>query len=341
MSLDLLKFDNQIYVHKLNANELGYRNGKPRGAGRFILVSKSCIGYFPPLSEVVLNDHIFIDVIPPFSDDVVLTNYIYHNSKYATSEKGETRDEYRIYLNSGNDINRDYYKPDDMVLFVKIYKEQDIIYKVLYLKASSDNYARVKKILEIVDRTHKSNALIAVKELAFIDDLRKIRVGSKVIPEEIIKLAFEEKISHVPTAEDRVEATRVMRSRSFRDLVLYFYDYRCAITGKELFIDHKDLNNLEAAHILARSGGGGSHPANGIALERNLHWAFDKGFFTINFDGKEYRVETHKEALRVPYLAKINKNKLFVPEDSRSRPNIESLEWHKQNIFGIFLKTEI
>jgi predicted restriction endonuclease len=108
-----------------------------------------------------------------------------------------------------------------------------------------------------------------------------------------------------------------------------------------MFIDYKDFNNLEAAHLLARAAGGGSHPSNGMALERNLHWAFDKGFFTVNFNGKEYFVEVHKDAMRIPYLSKMHEKKLWVPEDSRSRPNVESLKWHKENVFGLFLKTEI
>src|ERR1019366_7749157 len=122
MSLNLLTFDGQVYVHKCNANELGYRKGEAGGAGRFLLVAKTCIGYFPPLSEVVLYDHVLIDLIPPFNDEVVLTKYVYHNSKTATSDSSETRDEYRIYLNTLNDPDRDYYKPDDIVVIVKIYE---------------------------------------------------------------------------------------------------------------------------------------------------------------------------------------------------------------------------
>ena len=336
-----LKFDEKVYAHKLNANELGYRNGKPGGAGRFILVAKSCIGYFPPLSEVVLNDHVLIDVIPPFTDEIVLTNYIYHNSKYATLDENEDRDEYRIYLNSKNDLDRDFYKPDDIVLFVKISEDEDFLYKIIHLKQDSKDYAKIESLITSFDTRRGSHALLDMKSLTFLTLLRKITIGKKVIPQEIIEESLKEQINHAPvTEEDKYDTTRVVRSKSFRDLVLYFYDFKCAITGKALFIDHKDFNNLEAAHLLARASGGGSHPANGMALERNLHWAFDKGFFTVNFDGNEYHVEVHKDAMRVPYLASKHGQKLLIPEDSRSRPNAESLKWHKENVFGLFLKTE-
>jgi len=88
--MELLKFDEQAYVHKLNAQELGYRNGKPHGAGRYFYVSKSCISYFPPLSEVVLNDHVLLDLIPPNADQVALTKYVYHNDKFAAAAQGDS-----------------------------------------------------------------------------------------------------------------------------------------------------------------------------------------------------------------------------------------------------------
>ena len=344
MTTKILKFDDNVYVHKLNANELGYRNEKPGKAGRFILVAKSCISYFPPLSEVALNDHVILDLIPPFTDEVVLTNYIYHNSKYATTNDSENRDEYRVYLNSRNDTDRDFYKPSDIVLFVKIFEFEDdtFLYKVLQVKPSSKDYDRLNALLWEKDKQRGSHALVSMKEVTFLDSLRKINIGKKVIPEEIIKEAFEEPVSHVSiTDEKKFDTTQIMRSRSFRDLVLYFYNFKCAVTGKDLFIDYKDFNNLEAAHLLARASGGGSHPSNGMALERNLHWAFDKGFFTVTFDGSDYVVEVHKDAMRVPYLASKNGQKLIIPEDSRSRPNVESLKWHKENVYGLFLKTEI
>lgn len=40
--------------------------------------------------------------------------------------------------------------------------------------------------------------------------------------------------------------------------------------------------NLEAAHIWPRSHKGLYLPSNGIALCRDMHWAFDKGMFTVD-----------------------------------------------------------
>ena len=48
-----------------------------------------------------------------------------------------------------------------------------------------------------------------------------------------------------------------------------------------------DLFNLEAAHIKPQAHQGTFLPCNGIAMCRDMHFAFDKGFFCISDD---YRV---------------------------------------------------
>lgn len=331
-------FEGVAYLRKLNAQELGYRNGRPGGAGRYFLVSKGAAGFFPPLSDVIVNDNVILDVIPPFSDDVVLTKYVYHNDKIA----GEgTRDEYRLYLNTKNDPERNYFQPEDITVFVKIFgAENNLTYKMLRYTSDDKEYAKLNSLIEAapVNAHSNSHSLIALKELTFLDSLRKIHVGKKIIPQEIIDEALAQPVDHaLVTEEDRDETTRIIRSRSFRDLIMYFYEDKCAITGKSLLIDYRFFSNLEAAHILARAAGGGSHPSNGMALERNLHWAFDKGFFTLT---AEYKVEVHPEAMRIPYLKSKHGQEITVPQDDRSKPNRDSIQWHRENVFGLFLRTD-
>lgn len=334
-----IKSDDEVYVRKLKAQELGYRSGIPHGGGRYFYISKSSTPYFPPLSDTVTNDHLLLNIIPSFNDEIVLTKYVYHNDKF-TIEKG-TRDEYRLYLNSKLDPKGELFEPDDIVLIVKIYDEEDIMYKLIRLTPAWRDYNRIDSILTAADQKYKSHALIAISKLTFIEQLRKINIGKRVIPKEIIEESLKEPIHTERPTHVEQYGTSIIRSRSFRDLVLYFYNYRCAITGNKILIKYKDFNNLEAAHVWAHSAGGGSNPSNGIAMERNLHWAFDKGFFAINFKEGNYYLEVHEKALSVPYLAEKNGMKIEVPEDSRSRPNLESLVWHKKNVFGLFLKVEV
>jgi hypothetical protein len=338
-------FDPLAYIHKLNKHELGYRHGEAGKAGRYFYISKKCLDFFPPLSDVVLNDHVLIDVIPPFSDDIVLTKFVYHNDKIA--DEG-TRDEYRIYLNSAIDPTRDYFKEDDIVVMLKLYSTEvepqeldmprgkSFVYKILLYNSTDREYEKLAGMLEIAsDLPSRSHTLIALSQLTFLDGLRRVKLGKKIIPTEVVEEALSEPVIHGAIVE--AETTKVMRSRSFRDLILYFYNYKCAITGKSFVIEYNDYTNLEAAHICARAAGGGSHPSNGMALERNLHWAFDKGFFTLTADCK---VEVHPKAMGFPFLKEKHGAGLQIPEDSRSKPNFESIKWHRDNVFGLFLKSK-
>src|SRR3990167_7956933 len=299
-----LNIEKIAYLQKLNANELGYRGDKPGGAGRFFLVSKSCISFFPPLSELALNDHVLLETIPPFSDEVVLSNYVYHNSKYATNVEAENRNEYRFYLNSATDPSSSYYEPGDIVVFIKILPQDNAypVYKLFRYKITDPNYQKLLEQIEKNDARSHSKALVPLKDLTFLDGLEPISIGRKVIPPEIIEGSFNEPVEQVPVQEE-----------------------------------YKDFKNLEAAHILARAAGGGSHPSNGMALERNLHWAFDKGFFTLTED---YKVEVHPKAMHVNYLKNKHGQNLLLPQDARSRPNVDSIQWHRKNVFGLFLRTE-
>ncbi len=333
---------NIAYIHRLNANELGIRRGQARGAGRFFLVAKTCVSFFPPLSEVMLNDHVLLSVIPPFANEPVLTNYVYRNSKHATLDENEDRDEYRIYLNSANDPDHSFYHPNDIVVFVKIVPPdapEGLTYKLFKYAEGDREYSQLASLLASADPRRGTHAVVALNEVTFLGGLSKITIGKKIIPKEILEEAFREPVEHAPvTEEDKYETTRVVRSRSFRDLILYFYEDKCAITGSDLVIEHKEFKNLEAAHILARASGGGSHPSNGLALERNLHWAFDKGFFTLT---KDFKVDVHANAQKIPYLKSKHGLPIFLPQDSRSRPNQDSMAWHRKNVFGMFMNGDV
>jgi hypothetical protein len=330
-------FETRVYARKLNAQELGYRKGISGSAGRYFLISKGALNFFPPLSDIVINDNVLIDVIPPFSDDIVLTKYVYHNDGVASDG---TRDEYRLYLNIDNDRERDYFKPDDIIVFVKInLLDKTIVYKLLRYSVGEKDYQKLNDLVEAnALNPKKTHALIDFKDVVFLREMRTIKIDKKIVPQEIVEEVLKlPVVEAIVTEEDKYETTRVIRNRSFRDLVMYFYEDKCAITGRQLVIEHNLFCNLEAAHIFARASGGGSHPSNGIALERNLHWAFDKGFFTLTDD---FKVEVHPEAMDIPYLKEINGKKIFLPEDSRSRPNSDSIKWHREHVFGIFMRTE-
>jgi len=109
------------------------------------------------------------------------------------------------------------------------------------------------------------------------------------------------------------------------------YETLCAVTGT--VIRYESFFNLEAAHIKPKSHGGLFLPNNGIALCRDMHWAFDKGFFTLSMNNT---VIVHPN-INSEWLRSFDGKSIRVPKDPFFRPSIENIEYHSRNVYGLFL----
>ena len=319
------------YVRELNSHELGFRQGLPNKAGRFILVTNNYRDFFPPLSRTITNDNVLLPIIPPFSNNKIYSSFVYHNDKFNTQEG--TRNEHRIYLNKSIDPNN-YFQPGDIVIFDRIETGEVMPVYKLYRFGPNDLYREeVEHVFNNVPR-RGAHAFIEKTLLPFIPDivLNEDEIDV-VIPDEIIDEVEEQQqeILDNGTEIEDVRGASLFNSISFRDFVLHAYGYKCAITGKS--IRYKTLNNLEAAHIQPKAQAGTFLPCNGVALCRDMHWAFDKGFITISDD---YRVIVHEE-MRESILSEIDGIQITVPQEPYFQPEKKFLKHHRENIFGLFV----
>jgi hypothetical protein len=322
-----------FYLKKLGSQELG--SPKPDGTvsrGRYIYVTKAYENFFPDLSTTVTNDNVLIPIIPPFSDEKIYSTFVYHNDKFNMPDG--TRDEFRLYLNRNLDPDRSYFRVDDIVVFEKIETGTPVSLYVLYRFNAADPLyndlaARIKA------SPIKGGHALAGDELNFIPQ-REINIDEAVviIPDEVMKVAVTQQEEVLSNEAQNIEDTRgasLFNSDSFRDFVLLAYGYKCAITGK--VIGFKNLLNLEAAHIQPKAQAGTFLPCNGIALCRDMHWAFDKGFITLSDDLK---IIVHKE-MQKSILMEYSDQKIFIPVDPYFQPEKKFLKHHREKIFGLFL----
>lgn len=319
------------YIKELNSHELGYRNGIPNKAGRYIYVTKSYGDFFPVLSKIVTNDNVLLPLIPPFNDSKVYSTFVYHNDKY--NRTGGSRDEYRLYLNEGIDPGHDFFKPKDIVVFERIETTELVpIYKLYRFEQTDQYYGELKQVLS--GSKIRGGAHVFVRELPFLHKfIVEEDVLNVVIPGEVIEDVGEQQ-KEILNFDDEIENIRganLFNSISFRDFVLYAYGYKCAITGK--VIQYRNLSNLEAAHIQPKAQAGTFLPCNGLALCRDMHWAFDKGFITITDD---YTILVHNEVKNTE-LKGLDGKKIFIPKDPYFRPEKKFLKHHRENIFGLFM----
>ena len=76
------------YIHKVGSQEMGSVKtpDDTPSRGRYFLIAKSCLDFFPHISSVVLNDKIVLSIIPMkdgSEEKKVYCTMDYHNQKYA------------------------------------------------------------------------------------------------------------------------------------------------------------------------------------------------------------------------------------------------------------------
>lgn len=322
------------YIKKIGFQEAGSpdENGKLQ-RGRYILVSKKLGDFFPPLSETEFNDTIILPVVPPNSNQKVYCSYVFHNDKFHRSTAKYPRNEYRLYINSDLDPTRSYFKPDDIIVFNKIQTEDNVsIYQAISFNPEDNNYKILDDLIASSD-LQGGHALIEDK-LTFIDELvLNIESLVTVVPEEVKKVAEKKQEEYTKNSSEEIEEIKganLFNSVSFRDFVLLGYQNKCAITSQAIYYDK--LINLEAAHIKPKSHSGSFLPCNGIAMSRDIHWAFDRGMFTINED---YTITVHED-VKNTLLNKYDNQKINVPIEDFFKPEKNYLKYHKEKVFGLF-----
>lgn len=317
-----------FFLKLLKSNELGYRRGTPGGGGQFLLIPKSTISFFPTLSPHNLNDAVNLTI------NGVSLQYIYHNSKYATTDLSEDRDEYRLYLNTGLKSTLAPFVPDDLVLFISTGTPNN--YDMIYISKTHAQYSILLSYL-----TSKPNQPAKILSISLLHSLGLFPSSIGTTPpagripeftEEQLAAAFSAPIKEGVVTRLTTTSSRISRDSTFSKVIRHLYNYKCAITGQN--INYETHFNIEAAHIIPKEFGGGDHPSNGIALSRDLHWAFDQGFFTITPD---FKVNVHPHFLGFDNQLKgLHNFEITLPIDIHAYPDTNALKWRKENIFGKF-----
>ncbi len=326
----------RYYLKKCTHQELGSvgADGKAQ-RGRYLLTSmnENVLSMFPPLSVAQLNDSALLSVIPLYSGKKVYCNYVYHNDKYHGSTAVHPRNEYRIYLNKELEEHQLLFKTNDIIVIradkICDAENSENDYTIYYLDHIPNDGSALYKMLDNEIASYPINGGYGIYDGVIKEFEDKVaRISNPNDCEVVIDDSITNKIS---TDEDSVAS--LFNSVSFRDFVMVGYNNLCAITGTVIRYD--TYMNLEAAHIKPKSHGGFFMPNNGIALCRDLHWAFDKGFFTID---NSYCVQVHPK-VESDYLNSFNGKKIRIPSNSFFIPDLENLRYHRENVYGLFLTT--
>lgn len=344
----------RFYIHKVGHQEMGSVNkrGDKPARGRYFLISKKCLDFFPHISSVVMNDKVIVSIIPMYDRnkrDRVLCTMDYHNQKYADIEyTGDNpRDEVRLYMNNEIDPDKCYFFKGDYAVFERLNYKNEIVYSLTKISPDSKNSKILQDYLDKYDKSrYKSHAVVEAL-FDFIEQPSEEEISDVVVTDEAEKVIMSESNSLITTIDnndkdeeesDSFEESMgcsIFNSTLFHDLVMNAYQYKCAVTGKVIRYKEGniDLFNLEAAHIKPQAHQGTFLPCNGIALSRDMHFAFDKGFFSISDD---YKVIVSEKLKGSWFYDEYNGKPIFVPKEQFYRPLNVFLKHHRENVFDKF-----
>ncbi|MBF0230737.1 MAG: HNH endonuclease [Desulfamplus sp.] len=123
------------------------------------------------------------------------------------------------------------------------------------------------------------------------------------------------------------------RDPEFRERILRAYEYKCAICGFNVRINHIPIA-LEAAHIQWFQAGGPDIETNGLALCALHHKLFDRGALTIS-ENLEIMVSDRANGTQGfnEWLMKFHGNKLKLPQRQEYLPDNNFRDWHIREVF--------
>lgn len=301
---------------KLAHNDTGQARGHQGG----IVIPKAISQFFPPLPAVTATGGPTVDSI--LSADLFVDGQRVDTiqTRYQHQTWGGTRSpERRLTDNLGPLRNRA--EEDDILLFTK--------------DLDDDGYIQLHLIKQGTAEYDAINAIIGANRWGPLDPANPpVTIGQIAEAEEYV----EEAAAEPPFAfdEDRgiTETTTVRkaRDRAFRGKVLNQYDRRCAFTGRK-FISPvgRMVLGLDAAHVIPVSENGSDHPANGLPLTKDLHWAFDRGLIGVATD-RTILVPASVSALQGnEFLRDLHGQPIREAQDPNLRVMTEALEWHQLN----------
>jgi hypothetical protein len=324
----------KIFVKKLGSQESGYSGDKPNQRGKYILIPKIFYSIFPYLSKTTLNDQSVMRC-KVLSGDEIAVNIVYHNARYFPDILKRDHNEVRLYRNSRLDeaLNLDRgviviaaKLKNGAFGFVSIQKN-DVNYE--YWGKIATKAQKVDDIYSYVKDINETKSLISLDNNLFSEEIQNSTEVIKQYTKTLVE-ARRQQAEHIHNNDPARPLESLINSQdAFKKYVRMMYDGKCALRKAPLVLN--DYVGLEAAHIHPHSHKGPLLPTNGILLSKDLHAAFEDGFFTLDGDNKvlvSNKVESGSNLWEFDkqLITPIAEYKIYEPFSSYT-------EWHRNQIF--------
>jgi putative restriction endonuclease len=159
-------------------------------------------------------------------------------------------------------------------------------------------------------------------------DQGKINVQAFLYSQELLQQAKANQ-----KVKETGEEDKPYRDQGFRRAIVKAYDHRCAICGLRI-LTADGHTAVAAAHIIPWYYSHNDDRRNGLALCPLCHWTFDEGL--VRFTDR-YQVKTSPQlsgSANLPgHLLTFADRRLIGPTDDDLWPFLDSIRWHRQEVF--------
>ncbi len=306
-----MEYDSPVFK-VLAANDTSSAPGHQGG----VVIPKKLWEYFPPLEQE-------ISAIAP-TREISLQAELFDGPNFLA--RVQTRYQHQTWggkrspegrLTSNLNRLRDLASADDIMLFSRNLEEVNSI-RIQLVRKGSQYYQDLKNIIlegrfGFLDIKPVSNLEIAAA------------AETEAIAEAHPFTMFSDEV------ERKISSTlRIARDNVFRAIVLNAYDNSCAVTGRSI-VSPKGSHGLDAAHIIPLAFKGRNDVRNGLALSKELHWAFDSGLFGFA-ERKVIVPNSVKNIGKNQFLRDLIGKELRLPDKVQSAASEQALSWHQENI---------
>lgn len=308
--------DNAVYK-KLAHNDTGAAAGHQGG----IVIPKAISEFFPPLPTENAEGQPTVDKRIKADLFVAGVRVGTVETRYQHQTWGGTRSAERRLTDNLGPL-RNVATEDDIVLFKKDLLDDEYL-QIHLLQKGSEEYkqldARIgSKRWGIVDPNHPPVSISEIKDAELAIEL------------ETQKEAY---VFGQERPETETRTARKARDRAFRNRVLQQYDYRCAFTARKYISPlSQKIVGLDAAHIVPVQYSGTDHPANGIPLSKDLHWAFDNGLLGVSEDRCILVPDSVCALEGNEFLRDLNGARILEAAEVSLRSLDIAFRWHRENV---------
>lgn len=306
-----MQYNSPVYK-VLAANDTSSAPGHQGG----VVIPKKLWEYFPPLNqktsaenptrEIILSADLFDG---PVFCGRVQTRYQHQTWGGKRSPEGR--------LTSNLNRLRDLASAGDVMLFSRNLEEENTI-KIQLLRKGSQIFEDIKSIISEANVGFLGEKPVSNLEIDAAADEEALVEAS---PFNMFSDEVERKVS---------STLRIARGNVFRTTVLEAYDNMCAVTGRSI-ISPRGSHGLDAAHIVPLAMKGRDDVRNGLALSKELHWAFDAGLFGFT-ENRVVVPNSVKNIKRNQFLRELIGKELRSPRNSNTAASRDALRWHREHV---------